>query len=344
MSRADKKRRHEAKRKAKRHQVKRQQSVSPLKRLADAPGETEYWMSETLGAVGQMSTFIYKRAAGLTGFACFLIDRGVVGLKDAYTRMNIGREEFEDILKQSEDHGIPLDRVTVEDVRRVVAGAVRWTHQNGMRLPKDWVKTASLIGGVGDWASADVSDFAMEFAGHPEDLRRRLIGQSFESYIRRPDVSFIFSDSAPVMDLKTGEYADSGEFEFYDDPDDEEDLESIEDESLDSELEALSERVRPIAVGLATETVDWLLAHNQTPSPELPEAWQSILLATLFSETALPDAPPASVAEFGGKLVGTFAQAVEEELREEYERAVEQVREYIQADPAVMKLAAEKFG
>jgi hypothetical protein len=135
MSRADKKRRHEAKRKAKRLQIKRQQSISPLKRLADAPGETEYWMSETLGAIGQMSIFVYKRAAGLTGVGCFLIDRGVVGLKDAYTRMNIGREEFDEILKRSGDRGIPLDRVTVEDVRRVVAGAVRWTGQNGMRLP-----------------------------------------------------------------------------------------------------------------------------------------------------------------------------------------------------------------
>jgi len=344
MSRADKKRRHEAKRKAKRLQTRRQQSISPFKRLVDTPGEIEYWMSETLGAIGQMSIFVYKRAAGLTGMACFLIDRGVVGLKDAYTQMNISREEFDDTLQQCKDRDIAMNHVAVEDVRRAVAGAVRWTNQNGMRLPKDWVKTASLIGGVGDWASADVLNFVMEFAGHPEDLRQRLIGESFESYIGRPDVRFIFSDAAPYMDQRTGEYADSSEFEFYDDPDDEEDLESIEDESLDAELETLSERIGPIAVGLATETVDWLLARNQTPSPELPEAWQSVLLVTLISKTALDDAPRASIAEFGGRLIGTFAETIEEGHRADYERAIEQVREYIQADPTAMRLAAEKYG
>jgi len=345
MSRDDKKRRHEAKRKAKRDLNRRKQSISPFKRLVDAPGEIEYWMSETLGAIGQMQIFAYKRAAGLTGVACFLIDRGVVGLKDAFTRMNIGREEFDNILKRSEDNDISINRVAVEDVRRAVAGGIRWAHQNGMRLPREWVKTASLIGGVGDWASADVSNFVMEFAGHPEDLRQRLIGESFDSYIRRPDVRIIFSNAAPYMDQRTGEYAPSSDFEFDDDVDEEkEDLESIVDESLDSDLEELSARVVPIALGLAEETVEWLLAHKRTPSPELPEAWQSILLATLFSETALRDAPWSRVAELGGQLIGTFAESVEEEHRAEYEQAVEQAREYLEADPEIMKLAAEKYG
>ena len=41
------------------------------------------------------------------------------------------------------------------------------------RLPKDWIRSASLIGGIGDWESADVSLFVKEFVGHPEDLRQR---------------------------------------------------------------------------------------------------------------------------------------------------------------------------
>jgi len=219
MSRADKKRRHEAKRKAKRVQIKRQQSISPFKRLVDAPGEIEYWMSQTLGAIGQMQIYVYKRAAGLTGVAVFLIDRGVVGLKDAYARTNIAREEFDNMLDGAERRGIPMSRVTIEDVRRVVAGGIRWANENGMRLPKDWAKPASMIGGVGDWASADVSEFVSEFAGHPEDLRLRLIGEPFESYIRRPDIRFIFSDAAPVMDPRTGKYLEPKSWEFVEDED-----------------------------------------------------------------------------------------------------------------------------
>lgn len=226
MSRADKKSRHEAKRKAKRLQIRRQRSVNPIKRLADAPGQTEYWISKNFEDLGQLQAFVYKRAAGMTGIACFLVDRGVVGLKDAWARMHIERQEFDDMLEACSDRGIPMSRATVDEVRRVVAGGIRWAHENGMRLPQNWAKPALLLGGVGDWASADISGFVSEFVGHPEDLRQRLIGESFDSYIRRPDVSFLFSDAAPFMDQATGEYQQADDVDYGDDDDDDDDVQA----------------------------------------------------------------------------------------------------------------------
>lgn len=345
MSRADKKSRHEAKRKAKRLQIRRQRSVSPLKRLADAPGQTEYWMSETLGAVGQAQMFVYKRAAGMTGVACFLVDRGVVGLKDAWSQMHIERQEFDDMLETCSRRGIPMSRVTVEDVRRVVAGGIRWAHENGMRLPHDWAKPASLIGGVGDWASADLSGFVSEFAGHPEDLRQRLIGESFDSYIRRPDVSFIFSDAAPYLDQGTGEYQDPDELEYDDDDDgdDEDDLDSLAEDIPIAEMKALGVRLTPVAIALASETANWLSARNETPSPELAEAWRVILVTQLLSESGLPDALEAKAAEFFHKVLESLSEGGEARRLAEQDLAVEQALSHLHTDSQSIKEAIENL-
>lgn len=178
MSKTDKKQRNKAKRQAKRLAIKRRDSISPIKRLAEAKGDVEYWMSEDFEELGQAQMFVYKRAAGLSGVACFLVDQGVVGLKDCWVRMRIERSEFQEMIDRSQERGISMRRVLPEQIRRMVAGGIRWAHENGMRLPKDWAKPASFIGGVSDWASADVSAFVKEFTGHPEDLRQRLIGES----------------------------------------------------------------------------------------------------------------------------------------------------------------------
>jgi hypothetical protein len=347
MSRADKKSRHEAKRKAKRLQIRRQRSISPLKRLADTPGQTEYWMSKNLEELGQVQAFVYKRAAGMTGIACFLVDRGVVGLKDAWARMHIERQEFDDMLEACSDRGIPMSRATVEDVRRVVAGGIRWAHQNGMRLPHDWAKPASLVGGVGDWASADISGFVSEFAGHPEDLRQRLVGESFDSYIRRPDVSIIFSDAAPFLDQATGEYFQPEDMEYDDDDDgdnnDENDLDSLAEDFPKAEMKALGERLTPVAVALASETANWLSARNETPSPELAEAWGIILIAQVVSESGLPEPLHATAAQLADKMQEIRSRNAPPDRVAEHDRAVEQALSHLRSNSPGIKEAIENL-
>jgi hypothetical protein len=233
MAKPDKKRRRELKRKEKRLAIRKRESVSPVKRLADAPGELECWMSKEFEVMGQASAFCYKRAAGLTGVACFLVDRGVVGLKDAWIQLNVDYSRFEEMLEISASRGIVTRQVPLDQVRNLVAGGVRWATENGMRLPKDWMRAAAFIGGIGDYKSADVSQFVKEFAGHPEDLRQRLIGETLETYLRRTDIRFIFSDAAPYMDPKTGEYVDLDQIGTDEFDDDEFDDDEFDDEPSD---------------------------------------------------------------------------------------------------------------
>src|SRR6185437_10688141 len=360
MPKADKKQRHKAKRDAKRQAARRRQSVSPFKRLADAPGEPECWISDGLDVLGQAGALVFKRGAGLTGVAGFLVDRGVVGLKDAWSRVGVERGDFEKMLQASRDDGLPTRRATLDEVRRIVAGGARWAHDNGMRLPKDWLKTASLIGGVGDWMSADVSTFVREFVGHPMDLQQRLIGEPLDSYLERPDVQFVFDDGAPFEDQDTGEYVDGDEFddegdEFDDDDDDADDgdaddgdIDDFEDEDSDDDdsgddaalsvidelgevlMKKVMKRMTPGAATLAGETGSWLRAtRRDEPSPELVEAWKAILCAAMLSEAAMPDAPMTETMELGDEILSAFAQQVEPSRSNAYQHAIEQALEHL---------------
>jgi hypothetical protein len=342
MSRADKKRRHEAKRAAKRQAFRRRESVGPLKRVADARGEAECWMSDDFEGTGQAQLFAYKQGGGLAGAACFLIDQGVVGLKDAWTRMGMDRDEFDEMLKSSGTRGIPMRRIEPQAMRRWIAGAARWAHDHGMRLPKDWIKTASLIGGVGDWQSADVSAFSKEFAGHPEDLRQRLIGESLETFLKRDDLKFIFSDAAPYRDQRTDEFFGSKDpFELEEDADeDEEAIDAMPDEAI----KELSERLSPTAAALAAQTADWLATRSDAPSPQLNEAWRSVILASMLSKVAMPDVDDGKVASFGHELLRGLSERVEPARREEYEHAVDQVSAHLKVDPLLMQKAVMEHG
>ena len=349
MSKGQGKQRQKAKRQAKKLAERRRSSVSPLKRLAEAPGEAECWMSGDFDLNGQTQIFAWKQGAGLTGVACFLVDRGVVGLKDAWTRLRIDRSEFLDMVDGCKRRGIPMHRVSLDEVRRWVAGGLRWAQDNGMRLPKDWPKTVSLIGGVGDWASADVSQFVKEFAGHPEDLRQRLVGQPVDDYLKRTDVAFVFNEDAPYMDQRTGEYSNSPDALGFDDDDeldelDEDELESIAADVPAEELNAMADRFTPAALALTAETIDWLKARGETPTTGVFEAWRSVMLAAMISKRAMPDADENEVADFGFELLRDMSARIEKSAFAEYDRAVGQVLAHLETDSMMMQKAVLKHG
>jgi hypothetical protein len=329
MSRPDKKQRHKAKRQAKREAARRRESISPVKRLASCSGELECWMSDGFEEVGQIQIFAYKCGAGMTGIACFLVDRGVVGLKDAWTRMRIDRVELDEMLQASRDRGIPMKRCTPDDVRRWVAGGIRWAHDNGMRLPKDWVRAAAFFGGVGDWASADVSQFEKEFAGHPEDLRRRLIASPFDEFVQRSDINFIFSHDAPVLDDRAGDDLD---------PDVDEDFIDLPIE----ELNALAQELTESAAELARLTERWLTEKNEAPSKELVQAWISTMVASMLSNAALPDAPREDRSKFGVAILMKMASKIEDSRFVEYSLGMKQVVRHLGANPAILRNAVLK--
>jgi hypothetical protein len=350
MSKADKKQRHKARREAKRREWRRQQSVSPVRRLAKAPGDVDCWMSDSLEEQGQAQVFVFKRGAGMSGIAAFLIDRGVVGLKDAWTRRNIDRAEFDEMIEGCNARGIPTRRATIDEARGLVAGAMRWAHEHGMRLPKDWDRAAAFLGGVGEWMTADTSAFVKEFAGHPQDLRQRLVGESFDSFTQREDIAFLFSSIAPFKGKGTG-----GLFEFDDDDDDEDEdanLEDMDDEEIeaigsqipDEEIQELASTLTPAAAALARETATWLSARNVAPAVELIEAWQSVMIASMLSKAAMPDAPEDQVADFGFELLKDLSGRFDPARTSGYKSAVEQVLEHLETDTTMMQKAVVKYG
>jgi hypothetical protein len=238
-----------------------------------------------------------------------------------------------------------MRRATLDEIRRLVAGGIRWAHENGMRLPKDWVKPASLLGGIDDWMTADVSRFVKEFAGHPDDLRQRLIGEPFESYIQRDDIDIDFFDLAPYKDQNTGEYVNN------DDDDDDVDLADLDEDELEEiaadipeeELNELAAGLTPIAMGLASETNVWLSTRNEEPSIGLVEAWQSILLSSLLARTAMPDAPDEEIADFGIELLEDMSKRIDASRQSKYEEAVGQALEHLDADPMMIQNAMLKY-
>lgn len=339
MASADKKQRHKLKRNAKRAAAKRRDSISPVKRLADARGNIECWMSDRFEDFGQEQIFVYKQAGRLTGVACFLVDRGIAGLKDAWTRIGIDRMEFQQMLDACAARGIPMRLVSQDEARRMIAGGIRWAHDNGMRLPKDWTKPSSLIGGVGDWESAGVSAFEKEFAGHPEDLRARLIAKPFDDFIRQTDVSFVFSDAAPYMDQETGDYLNDDQLDDNDD-----DIESITDAFPTEEFAALLNQFAPAATMLMEETTTWLAARSESPSSELFEAWRTVMLASFVSKVAMGDAPDEEAAELGFELIRDFSGRIDDHLSTSYGQAVGQVLEHLETDSALMQRAVLTHG
>jgi hypothetical protein len=360
MSKPDKKRRRELKRDAKRREARRRESISPVKRLARAPGEIECWISEDFEELGQAQIFVFKRGGGQSGVACFLVDRGVVGLKDAWTRLGVEPADLSDMLERSKRNGIHMRPGTIEEARCLVAGGVRWAHDNGMRLPSDWAKTASVIGGVGDWASADVSRFAREFAGHPEDLRQRLRAESFESYLQRNDVDFVFSSEAPYMDLRTGRYHslppgswDTDDADNAGDADDsDEDFDDLSSEELFEVIPAehlsdLQRHLTPAATALAADTAAWLAARDQSPGGPLREAWLVLMLAKMIATRLLSDADADAepndddemqIADLSGDFIALLERRFQADNPGLHE-AIGHALHYLETDPMRMSRA-----
>jgi len=338
MSHANWNQRPKSRRKAKPREPRRQKAVSPIKRLADAPGEPECWICGELDEHRQSQVLVYKRVAGATGASAFLIDRGIVGLKDAWAILPLDRSQFDEVLADCRAQGISTRRVPIEEARSLVAGGLRFAHEHGMRLPKEWTKAAQLLGGVGEWQSADVSKFVREFVGHPEDLRQRLIGSSLETFLARNDIAFTFSDDAPYMDQQTGRYTD------WPDEDDELDWEEIEQLANDiptQELDAMLEQFTIPAGRLAETTAAWLQLRGALPSAELMMAWRSILLSRLLSVTAMPDASDAEIADFANNLLQGMTSHGKVSLADEYHRAVGQALEHLESNPLLIRPVIE---
>ena len=340
MPKPDKKQRHRAKREAKRHDQRRREAVSPMKRLADAPGEIECWMSRDFEQLGQMQIFIYKQGGGVSGIVCFLIDQGVTGLKDVYALYNVPRSELDTIIDRAKQENLPMRRGSTAEARPLILGAARWAHDNGMRLPKGWERFTAIVGGADGWETADVSAFYMEFAGHPEDLRQRLIGQRFEDYVQRKDVAFEFSTEASYKNQESGGYVDP----IRDVIDDFEDggfgEDGFDEESeIPSRFDEVITRLSPAAEALADQTCKWLESKKEYPSPKLPEAWSSLMVMSM----AISVKETGTLGNVPLEMLREIATASRSKQTLEMALALDQALAHYEAEPLLMKEAYNTY-
>jgi hypothetical protein len=288
MSRQDKKERQRLKRKRKQLALRKERNTSIFRKLGQG-GSTECYINGDWREQGLASLQVFREGAGgIRVFAAFLIDLWCSGLKDAFGRAPALREEFEDQLDAADDRGLRMTPIDAGLARRLVAGAMRLSRENGFRLPHRAERWASVVGVTG-YADADLSDFekpdgSYRYVGTLEDLRRRLIG-SVEDFVARPDVKVVLGL------MPSDPWADDFELE-----DATEELGEGDDQQDDDDDDAGGRIPAEFLQGIdeirrrACESVRrWLNETGRTPHPRLEDGVDLALMAAIVESSAAED-------------------------------------------------------
>lgn len=265
-----KQRREQKRREKKALQRRAEQGSSPYRRIGAAGDQAICYINRDWREEGMIALHVLRPVPG-GGHAAvsLLIDPWALGLKDAFGRLDVTRQEFDELfvggMAQQTDM-VPTDLATA---RRLVAGGIRWAHDNGFRLPSRYERWVALLGDIGDWRTADTRDFGVEgklrFVGPIEDLRRRLIGQSLEEFMARDDVEV----GLVTPEMMAEQLEDAG-FESVEDLQEEEELTQAFEEMADDFQDRLLNAVR-----------QWCFANRLVPHPRLPEAVEIMVTALL---------------------------------------------------------------
>jgi len=258
MSRLKKKERRRLKRKEKRKQAIRLRKQSPYGQLRSAGSVEACVINENWRESGQAAIHVLARAPGCPPTtASFLVDLWCAGLKDAWGDLNATYADFRKMVDEMSD-GTGLDFVHCElDLARsLIAGSIRFAHDNGFRLPARYERWLSVLGGVGDWSTADLSDFGLDgklrWVGPMADLRRRLVGTRAEDFLAREDVEYIVG---------------------------------AEEGDVPRELpEAIEAEAQSIYLDMLNGVRRWCFANGEAPHPLLPQAVGIILESILQVE------------------------------------------------------------
>lgn len=243
-----KKERSRRKRLEKQRALKRAESGSVYRRIGELGQTKACYINKNWREAGFASIHCLRTVpGGGHAMAAFLVDIWCVGLKDAWGKLDITTEQFErGVVRHMEEHAdVELVRVDVDLVRRLIAGAIRFSGRNGFRLPPRYERWTAFLGGVGPIDSADLTPFGVDgglrYVGTVDDLDKRLVGVSVEEFLARDDLHYVLG---------------SGESTLLDD----------DDMALTEMLEGIKER------GLAAVR-QWCFANGSRPHPLLPQAW-----------------------------------------------------------------------
>ncbi len=250
--------------------------------------------------------------------ASFLIDLKCLGVKDAFVRLDVlpseAKERFEATLP---DEG-GLDAVDLDLARMLIRGGIRWSHEHRFRLPRELDRALGMIGGVGDWREADVSEFGDEdgklhYIGSERGLRERLMDGTVDEFLGREDVVYTLGPSA----------------DFEEDYEDEEEYDKEYDDEPESAREALMDT---LACQLANRVRVWCEDNGRNPNLLLLDAADVVIavLAELDQEQVEGVASAASFeAEHVGELVAAHVASAPAVLQQPLTAAVGQVVEYM---------------
>jgi hypothetical protein len=333
---ARKKQKHKLKRKQKQIQARKAASVTPLDRIARSGGTLECYVNADWRKSGMASVQVLGHAPdGRLAHAAFLVDLWCVGLKDAYGHRTVLRGDFEDQLDRMSE-GLDIVRIPPEQARRLVAGAIRFSRQNGFHLPPHYERWTAIFTDLGDLATADLSDFGVDdglrYVGTKEFLQRRLAACTPDQFLSRPDVHWVMHDGTPRS------LGDSYDVEGGDDFDDETDLDGeLADEEL---LAGLREMVGGTGSQIEDAVRTWCARTGQTPHPRLREAVATLLVTTLPMAFAMgageedadddvPDVPDLMDVPHPDDLLDVALDGVPDDDRRSIQEAMDQVADYM---------------
>jgi hypothetical protein len=305
------------KRKQKQRNMQRARGGSPYRRIGEAGLEIACYINRNWHESGQAAIHCLRRTPdGGHALAAFLVDLWCVGLKDAWGRLEITAAQFkENFLVRYRDE-IDLARVDLEVVKRLVAGAIRFSKQNGMRLPRRYERWTAMLGDLGDIDTADLSDFGVNggllYIGRVDDLKRRLTDCTVEEFFQRDGVDFIMDADRfgrPLTD-------------------------SMDEEGPMNEEEAAFVNMADKAVEqFAGKVRAWCFAQGRPPHPQLYQACE-VMIASMLGGMAEhgPDASSDVVQATANEVLGGIFASMGQPAVSEMAAALDQAFAFVQ-DP-----------
>ncbi len=173
----------------------KEQRKDPFRLAASKSVERGWYANEDWPESGQALVVALRRTPdGLLALVAFQIDLWCMGLQDAWGRLDLEPQEWEEQRREFRERGLRLVEIEPGFARELVAGSIRFASENGFRLPRRYERWVELAGGAGDVASAPLRHFGCDgrllYVGPIERLRQKLVGCSVEEFLDRPDVDF----------------------------------------------------------------------------------------------------------------------------------------------------------
>ena len=244
MSTIGKKEKHRLKRQQKHRDMLKQRNlgVAAQLRFADSGDNAgmQCFINEGWPEYRQASIFVLRPVGQGHVLAAFLVDLGMAGLKDAWGVMRISPAAFFEKFVEGARENVTIVPCDLDLARQLVAGGIRYAHDNAFRLPPKFERWTAVLGGVDDWRLADTSRFCKEFSGSYDDLCKRYLGGSVDDFIRRTDVAITLGNAPP----------------------------SLVDNDSAQQDEVVNEAAEKFSVGIT----NWAKQTGRDPHPKLAEA------------------------------------------------------------------------